>query len=192
LGVKAGINITSQTNAYETAGTGQQVNTPNGGYLIRPTGGVFTEIPISSHFLLRPQLLVSSEGFKSNSRYDLLGNVFATERRYTLNYLLLPVQLLYSMTLKFGTAWIGTGPYGGTLVNGYYKSASAKINVNIGNGKDDEFKSFDTGISSTIGLRLDNGFMFIIEQNTGLADVTTAGDKSRNMVWSLSIGYMIK
>ncbi|MDP4262610.1 MAG: porin family protein [Bacteroidota bacterium] len=192
LGIKGGINITNQTNAYMTASAGTQPEVLNGKPIVHFTGGVFTEIPVAGHFLVRPQLLVSSEGFISGNRYDMLGNVFATERKYTLNYINLPVQLLYSANMKFGHAWIGTGPYAGVLVNGQYKASSGNLNVNVGSSKDDEYKSFDTGISSSIGLRLNNGLLFDIEQNTGLTDVTPGAPRSRNLAWSFCFGYVIK
>jgi hypothetical protein len=192
FGIKAGINIVNQTNAYSTAIPGTQtVTVPNGKSLLHFNGGVFTEVPFSPHIIFRPQILVSSAGFKSATRYDMLGNVFAAERKYTLNYINVPLQLLYSMETKIGKAWIGVGPYAGILVNGFYKSSSGTVRINIGNGKDDDYRSLDAGISFSTGL-LFNKFLISIEQDTGLADVTPGPDKSRNIIWSFCFGYSIK
>lgn len=193
LGVKAGISITKQTDAYSTAVPGTQtVIIEDGKALLHLNGGVFTEITVSNHLLLRAQLGVMSAGFKSGDRYDMLGNSFAPERKYTLNYINLPLQLLYSMDLRFGKAWIGAGPYAGILVNGFYKGSSGTVRVNIGSGKDDDYRSLDVGAGFSVGLLLNGGFLLSIDQDTGLADVTPGPGKSRNIIWSFCFGYRIK
>jgi len=101
------------------------------------------------------------------------------------------VQVVYAPAVSL-SPWIGFGPYGALLVSGHYKSSSGKFDVPIGNEENDAFKPFDFGVSFTAGLRLNNRFLFGIDQHTGLVDVTPGQGKSRNLSWNFFIGYIIK
>lgn len=56
----------------------------------------------------------------------------------------------------------------------------------------DSFKRFDFGVSPTVGLTLNNGIVFGIEYNHGLAEVTPGEGKSTNTVWNFNIGFLFK
>lgn len=192
FGVKAGVNISNQLNAYTGTTAATNPLLKDGNSVLELNGGIFTEIAISEKFRIRPQLGVSNGGYKAGEIYDQLGNLIMPETRYRLNYLHIPVHALYTMKFKSGTAWVGAGPYAAFLVSGTYKTPSGSFKINIGNKSSDQFKPMDFGISGALGLTLDNGILIGIEPNIGLADATSGEGKSKNMIWSFYIGFVIK
>jgi hypothetical protein len=191
FGLKAGLNISNQQNAYTGATQATNPLLKDGQAILDLAGGGFMNVRLNEDLQLSTQLIASNQGYKMDEIRDLLGNTIIPKRTYKLHYLRIPVQLLYAPSYKFGSPWIGAGPYAAVLVNGSIKSPSATMKLkNIGNDDTDSFKRFDFGISPTLGLTLKNGMLFGIEYNLGLADVTPGEGKSTNTVWNFHLGFL--
>jgi Outer membrane protein beta-barrel domain len=190
--VKGGINICNQIKPFSHTYSAGNPVFARGQTIVDFNGGIFTELRLTEKIFLRPQLGVSDQGYKLPEIYDGFGNLVSPERKFVLNYLFIPVHIIYPVNLKFGVLWAGIGPYAAFLLSGHIKTSSSATKISIGNEQTDHFKSSDFGISPTIGLRFNNGLLFGIEQNTGLADVSPAVGKNRNTNWSFYVGFVIK
>jgi hypothetical protein len=192
IGAKGGFSISNQQNAFTGAMAGMDPLVRDGKSAIHLYGGLFTELLLADNFLFRPHLMITDGGYKMEKIYDGLGNEISDKRTFTLHYVTIPAHFLYSPSLSIGHLWIGTGPYAGLLINGHSKSATDNIKLSIGNDPSDDFKRFDFGISSTIGIKLKSNWLIGIDQSIGFADVTAGKGRSKNSMWSFYVGYFIR
>jgi len=156
--------------------------------------GVFNKFSISENFAIQPELLYSVKGFKNN--FD--DNVFADgEAKFNLNYIDLPVKLVYNLAPDFDFHF---GPYVGYLVGANVETNAEVLdyfNVNSQEELDrDNFNAFDIGLTAGMGFTLDPvilGFNY----NMGLTKVAKddqpteemLGD-ARNAVIQVFVGIM--
>lgn len=156
--------------------------------------GVFNKFSISENFAIQPELLYSVKGFKNN--FD--DNVFADgEAKFNLNYIDLPVKLVYNLAPDFDFHF---GPYVGYLAGANVETNAEVLdyfNVNSQEELDrDNFNAFDIGLTAGMGFTLDPvilGFNY----NMGLTKVAKddqpteemLGD-ARNAVIQVFVGIM--
>jgi hypothetical protein len=156
--------------------------------------GVFNKISISESFAVQPELLYSGKGFKNN--FD--DNIFADgEAKFNLNYIDLPVKLVYNLAPDFEFQF---GPY-----ISYLASANVETNAEVLNYFDvstqdeldrDNFKTFDVGLTAGMGFNL-NPVIVGFNYNLGLTKVAKddrpteemLGD-ARNTVIQVFVGIM--
>jgi hypothetical protein len=62
----------------------------------------------------------------------------------------------------------------------------------VGNSATNEFKPLDLGLSPTVSLKLNNGFLVGVDYNIGLSDVSEAAGNNQNRSWSVYVGYVFK
>jgi hypothetical protein len=197
IGVKAGPDFSHLIDAeegYTSSGGTVKLNTQTRTFLY---GGIFVDIPLikTADLYLRPQLLYTGIGGHLSQIVDYGGNQLAPDIKYSLNYLDLPVQLLYSPTLTFGKPWIGAGLYAGTLLSGTAKSGSNSSSLSIGDSQNDDIKRFDFGYSLTAGLTLKCHILIGADFQQGLTRITPPADfgstrpNTRTSVLGIHVGY---
>lgn len=162
FGVKGGMNV---SNLYID-------NVHDENARIGFNGGFYGQILSSEVFAIQPELLYSTKG----SRADYTGFVVNQKVRFNLNYLDLPVLLVF----KLGhSAEIHAGAYASYLLN-----ANVQYEGNLSNGTDeldrDHFKSYDYGLSGGFGLNF-NAIQIGARYNLGLVALANS-QAARDMI----------
>ncbi len=203
IGIKAGPDFARFTNAIQgNDGSGGIANQKSGtitGYY----GTVFVDIPLDSgkHFYLRPGVSYLGTGGEINPTGDFYNaNGFQPNTKYTLHYVDVPVEFVYSPGFDWGRPYIGLGFYGGALVSGTMKSpGNPSQSIMIGSKPTDNFGRTDFGYTFSIGLATKVGFLFGIDYQHGFTRIvpsTAAGQQARlqthNSVWGVNLGWVFK
>jgi hypothetical protein len=141
--------------------------------------GIFDKIMITEAFALQPELLYSSKGLKNNYDESLIAD---GETRFNLNYIDLPVKLVYYLAEDFSFQF---GPYVGYLVNANADTDAEVLNFFDINSEDEidrgRFNTIDFGLTGGLGFELDPlviGFNY----NFGLTQVAKNDDLSEEML----------
>jgi hypothetical protein len=201
VGIKAGPDFARLLDAvegYNGSGGTTLLNTDSRTYLY---GGIFADIPLGkgkeNMFYLRPQLEYVGGGGQLPLITDFNGNAILLPTKYSLHYLDLPVDFLFSPTLPFGKPWIGAGLYGGVLLNGTAKYGGNSTDLMIGNNDNDAIERYDFGFSLTAGLTLKCGILIGGDFQQGLIRVSPPSQygaaasrpNTRNSIGGVHIGY---
>lgn len=199
IGVEAGPDFARLLGAGYGSYYYSQYISPNTQTLTRFYGGVFADIPLEkqARFLLRPHLLYLGTGGKFPQRFDFNGNLLYYAFTYKLNYIDLPVQLLYSPSLSFGKPWIGGGLYYGVLLNGKIITPQFTERMLIGGDPyHNNARRFDAGFNATAGMTLKCGAMIGVDFQQGLKSISYTNRQdfggprgTRNSLWRVHLGY---
>ena len=204
IGIKAGPDFARFVNAVEgNDGTGG-IATLKSGTVTGYYGSLFADIPLDSgkNFYLRPGVEYIGAGGSMNPTGDYYNaNGFQPGTKYTLHYVDVPVEFLYSPGFDWGRPWIGVGLYTGALVNGTIKSPDGSSkSVMIGSNANDNFQRVDFGYTFTIGLATKVGFLFGIDYQHGFLRVVPNGVeqaqqvalRTHNSIWGFHLGWVVK
>lgn len=142
IGIKGGFNLSTLT----TDGNDDKNFRP--GFHV----GVFNKMAITDAFAIQPELLYTTKGVKY--AYD---NAFAEgDSKFTLNYIELPLKLVYNLSSDFE---LQLGPYVGYLLNANVETDTEVLDAwDIASEDDidrDQFKNFDFGLSFGLGFDFD-------------------------------------
>src|SRR5580692_6282966 len=155
IGIKAGPDFARFINAVKGPDGSGNISTLNSGTVTQVYGTVFVDIPLDTgkNFYLRPGIEYMGAGGSMNGTGDYYNaNGFTPNTKYTLHYVDVPVEFLYSPGFDWGRPLVGFGFYTGELVNGKIKNAYGSSNsVVIGSNSTDNFQRFDFGYAFTIG-----------------------------------------
>lgn len=164
FGIKGGVNL---TNLYVSDVKDENMK-------VGFNAGVFAKVPMSRVVSLQPELLYSQKGSKLT--YD---NVFGSgEYRFNLNYVELPLSLVFNVAKNFN---LHAGGYASYLVGANIKQLKSNGDINtIADLKADDFNRFDFGLLGGLGVDVDN-FTIGARYNYGLRDVGKSGNLSGNV-----------
>ena len=178
-GVKLGLNFNNVIGDY--IGTDQRSDKsgdPDNFHLIQGFQvGLILDCPINETIAIQPGAKFVSRGF--NDKYTSNGKV---ERKFTLYYLQVPVNVQYRLNVgEQMNVLFQAGPYGGYGLFGRQKytrkgksqdlSDSSK-KITFGNGTaDDIYKAFDYGVGAGVGFEFYN-FQIMAEYELGLYKMT--------------------
>ena len=212
LSVKAGLNMSS-LQEIALIQDGQAFGAASSLPSKPVTGfnaGIFADMAFG-HWSVQSGLVYTGIGGQNNSAFvpaTLASGTNVTFYGYDtdkLNYLQLPVDVLYHVPVNFGYVFMGLGPYLGYGLSGTKKILSYSI-VNGtstptaertypdkfgSNAYAAEFKKFDWGTNALLGVELKNKISLSIGYNYGLANVSNSNGENRyrNKTLQLSIGY---
>jgi hypothetical protein len=204
IGIKAGPDFSRFVNAVQGNDGSGDISTLKSGTVTQYYGGLFVDIPLDSgkRFYIRPGIEYVGAGGIMNSTGDYFNaNGFQPSTKYTLHYVDVPVEFVYSPGFNWGRPWIGLGLYTGALVNGTFKTqGSNSESVMIGNNANDNFGRYDFGYAFTIGLATKVGFLFGIDYQHGFTRIVPDAElqpqklrlSTRNAVWGLHVGWVFK
>jgi hypothetical protein len=153
-------------------------------------------------------------GGTNNDHFNVPGNsypyIFSDKQTLNLNYLQVPINVLYHIPTKFGSVFVGGGPYVAYGLSGKYKSNSTtalndvttttatKGDVIFGNGQQGKYdfgngpyvKNPDYGVNAIAGISLKNKIRLSAGYGFGIENLShSIFTKGRNDVLSISIGY---
>lgn len=155
--------------------------------------GVNVLVPIAPEIYFQPGFLFSVKG----ATYDLIPHNVKVQ----LNYLELPLNLLYRGQLGQNFVLLGFGPYLGYAISGktIVNDVKEKIRFanSVGSGTTGTyFRAFDAGANIFAGYELTNGIFITLNAQLGLLNInpdytSLANDKStlKNTGFGLSVGY---
>jgi hypothetical protein len=116
-----------------------------------------------------------------------------------LNYLELPVNLLYKIQVAPGTKiYAGGGPYlgyglSGTTINHLTGSQTSDYTGGVKFGSDeakDDYKALDYGVNFTAGVELLKHFTIDLNYGLGLKNISWSPGSAENRSLALSVGYL--
>ncbi len=160
--------------------------------------GVNLLIPVAPDFYFSPGLLFSVKGASDEA--------IGLTSTYKINYLEMPLNLVYRAKLGNGHLLLGFGPYVGYAIGGIAKlegsNGSAERDIvfqnTIESGDDPEFylKRFDAGANIFFGYELEAGLFLQLNTQLGLLNIApedkrTNNDQTnlKNTGFGLSLGY---
>jgi hypothetical protein len=158
--------------------------------------GLDYEIAVAPDFYFAPGLLFSTKG----ARWEESEEGITYEEKISLNYLEIPLHLVYKPLLGQGNLILAFGPYLGYGLGGKYKeevsggpfSGSNEEDISFGSGDDDDLKAFDMGANISFGYMLSNGLSFQVNTQLGLINISPSDDSAnaiKNTGFGISLGY---
>lgn len=157
-------------------------------------GGV-VNIGIINHLSVQPGLFFSMKG--GNYKYsETVGPITAEyDSKTNLNYLELPVNVVYSFGEDHDGFFVFAGPYVGYALGGKMKQTVGGVSededVKFGSDKG-EAKRLDVGANAGVGYMLPMGLYFRAQYGLGLANIENEGDSDnyrKNAAIGISVGF---
>jgi len=181
FGIKGGANF---ANMY-TNNAGQDEHVKVG-----VNAGFFWKLPIARAISIQPELLYSSKGAKETYDNFILGT---GEYRFNLNYVEVPLLLVFNLTENFS---LSAGGYAAYLVSANVKDL--KSNGNVSGATDlnaDNFHRFDYGLAGGLSIDIQK-FTLGARYNYGLQNIGESGSlsgsltsNSKNSVATVFVGF---
>jgi hypothetical protein len=173
IGIKAGTNFSAvRGSAYTKLMTGAAV-------------GVYAEFPLAKELYLQPNLFYEMKGGKAKHGGDM---------KVKLNYLTLPVDLVYKPKLGSGNLVLGAGPYLGYALSGKIKGdphgGSFNGDRNPFKGNND-FRRWDAGGHLQVGYEFSNGLTVGVNGSVSAFSIRSEGTKYRNTAFGVTLGYAL-
>lgn len=172
LGLRAGLNFQNLTgDGFEDGKMAPRFNI-----------GVDYEIAVAPDFYFAPGLLFATKG----SKYEFLGE----DIQIGLNYLEVPLNLVYKPVLGDGNLIVAFGPYVGYGLGGKAKSDEGDTDIDMGSDEEENvFKALDMGANLSFGYMFGAGLSLQFNTQLGLVNISHGDDAVKNTGFGLSLGY---
>ncbi len=151
-------------------------------------GGVNVQIPIVPEFYFQPGLMFATKGAKNT--YTILGSEFTDEIK--INYIEMPLNLVYKGALGKGFVMLGFGPYLAYGISG--KQVFEGNDITFERGVD--YNAFDAGANIFFGYQMASGLFLQLDTQFGMLninheDANSSNDQAtaKNTGFGLSLGY---
>lgn len=204
-GIKAHFTVTKFNETSSNPSIGTTNFGSKGGENVKNIDiGVFAEMNIAKNVVFQPGLSYIHKGgasiyvqgdYSSDNTTDVGSEIL-------LNYLELPLNLLYKIPLKFGKIFVGMGPYAAIALSAQNQQTTASLdslnnttqihstqNIKIGNGKDEQ-KLVNFGVNALLGFRFNNGLEIGGGMGFELSNLSNVPYvKTHNQTISASVGY---
>lgn len=155
------------------------------------TLGVLADVNLSDNFSFQPSLNFTQKGGK----YDFsdLGLPGSGKVDFVLNYIEVPLNVLFKANAGKGKFFFGAGPSLSFGMSGTVKSDnSPDEDVKFGSGDNDDLKPFDFGGNVLAGYELSSGVFIALNYNTTLNNIAIESDATtRNSYFGIRIGYLL-
>lgn len=145
-------------------------------------GGVNVQIPIAPEFYFQPGLMFAIKGAKNTK--TILGSEITDEIK--LNYIEVPLNLVYKGALGSGFVMLGFGPYVAYGISG--KEVIAGNSFSYEKGVD--YNAFDAGANIFVGYEMSSGIFLQLDTQFGMLDIDpNENNTAKNTGFGLSLGY---
>lgn len=191
FGPEVGLNLTSiQTKVDGTS--------DNSDMKIGARFGAVADIPMTANLYLRPGIQFSMMGGKKEVKEDFFGTTYTYTSTVTLNYIQVPVNILYKFGEEGGGRfYVGLTPYLGFGISGTakvkFEGESESEKIKFGSGDDADVKAMDFGAGLKLGYELPMGLYFDVAFLQGLSNNVPKGDSDHKMTnrnITIGIGYL--
>jgi hypothetical protein len=197
FGIYAGVNF---QNINGTSDAGVKLKNS---LVTRFNGGVNVNIPIAPEFYMQPGLQFISKGTKGTVSYFDGSNTRQITRTLNMNYLEVPVNLVYRPLLGSGHFMLGFGPYVGYCIGGKAKfsgtnppaDAELQFAKTFPASEPNNlvyFKRMDVGANFFFGYELQSGLNFVFNSQLGLININSETNtelSNKNTGFGLTAGY---
>jgi len=169
LVMSQGIGILGGVNLYNLTGKNYDGDKLEFDLKVGFHVGVNVQIPIAPEFYFQPGLLFTTKGGKNTEGEETL--------TVNLNYLELPLSLVYKGSLGSGYVYLGFGPYLGYGIGGKIKEGDDELDIKFKNKvtADDEealyLKPLDIGGNVFAGYECKRGIFVQLNTQLGLIDL---------------------
>lgn len=150
-------------------------------------GGVNVQLPIAPEFYFQPGLMFAVKGAKDT--YTVLGNEFTNEIK--INYIEMPLNLVYKASLGNGFFMLGFGPYVAYGISG--KQVFEGNDLTFERGVD--YNALDAGANIFAGFETAGGLFLQLDTQFGMMNINPDDENSsdqataKNTGFGLSLGY---
>lgn len=145
-------------------------------------GGVNVQIPIAPEFYFQPGLMFAVKGAKNTT--TILGSEITDEIK--LNYIEMPLNLVYKGALGNGFILLGFGPYVAYGISG--KQVIQGNSLSYEKGVD--YNAFDAGGNIFFGYEMASGIFLQLDTQFGMLDIDPDDNRTaKNTGFGLSLGY---
>lgn len=205
--VDAGLNESTFSESFTKAGDGILVHgqTISKSFVTGYHIDGLVDLPIR-RVSIQTGIIYTTIGGINNDHYNIPNSYeYSDKQKLNLNYIQVPLNILYHIPVKFGNVFLGGGPYIGYGLFGKYQdkgsdinSASTSSDVVFGNGQNGKYnigngqyvKNPDYGINTAAGVSLTNKIKLSASYKFGIANLSRSMfTNGRNNVLSISIGY---
>lgn len=121
-----------------------------------------------------------------------------------LQYLELPVNMVYKLPVSFGKLLVGAGPYAAYCLRGHYnvaafdgtklvQSGSQQLNFNRSPnifGTNINLQRWDAGLNFIAGIEFNCLFTLTAHYGYGLIDLDKSSGDLKNRYWGVSLGFL--
>lgn len=202
---KPSIGIYGGVNFQNINGTAANGNTLKNSLVTKFHVGVNGEIPIAPDFFFQIGLQYMGKGSTGDVTFTDNTGTYTAVRTLSLNYLELPIGLVYKPLVGTGNLILGFGPYFGYALSGkaafegnnrpadsdlefVAEAPASDVNNLI------YFKRMDIGANIVVGYQLPIGLFFTLNSQLGLVPInakTTTDLSQKNTGFGLSVGYRL-
>ena len=152
------------------------------------TAGFVGDIPIGKDFSFMPALNFVQKGSKSKQE--------SYESTINLNYIEIPLNLVYRVPGKSGHLFMGAGPSVAYGISGTMKDNNSTqptdVKVKFGSSAEDDFKPLEIAANFLLGYQFKNGFNIVANYNLGLNNIAPIKEiKGHNNYFGLRLGMML-
>ena len=145
-------------------------------------GGVNVQLPIAPEFYFQPGLMFAVKGAKNTT--TILGSEITDEIK--LNYIEVPLNLVYKGALGNGFVMLGFGPYVAYGISG--KEVVQGNSLSYERGVD--YNAFDAGANIFFGYEMASGIFLQLDTQFGMLDIDpNENNTAKNTGFGLSLGY---
>ena len=167
--------------------------------------GVNEELPIAPEFYFQVGIQFMGKGTKGNVQYIDDAGSHTITRKVNLNYLEMPLNLVYKPLVGSGHLILGFGPYFGYAATGrteftgdfapedtdiqFIKTAPQSDRNNLV-----YFKRLDVGANFMVGYQFQNGINLVLNSQLGLVPINSKTESklvNKNTGFGLSLGWRI-
>jgi hypothetical protein len=184
LGFQAGAAFSSAREKYE--GISMEFGTKTGFI-----AGAFYRHDFTGKFAFQPEVNFLQKGGKYSETIDEGDGTYDMEIDLTLNYLEIPLYLIYNGGKASGF-YAGLGPSFNWGLSGTSKVNGESEDIKFGN--DEDLKPFFLGINGMVGYQMENGFTAnaFVSQSLTNSDTDEESDATFNMFsFGIRLGYMM-
>jgi hypothetical protein len=150
--------------------------------------GVFADAPVSTSLSIQPGLYYTGKGGSISGSGATL--------KSKINYIQLPVNVVYNVPVSAGKFFFGAGPYAAVGVNGKNEikggGQSISEDIEFGDSANATYKRADFGATGLVGFTFTNGLLLKANYDLGLSNISadnTSGENIKNRVVGLSVGF---
>lgn len=199
-GIDAGLNITKipfEENAALASLSAFSIPVSNG-YVSGFHVGVLMDIKFKS-FSIQPGALFTTKGgyLSTEEKSPETTSSFILKSKMILNYIEVPVNVLYRIPVGKGNIFFGGGPYIGFGLSGRgeiepnpaVQISGEPLKYDFGGNN---LKSPDLGINALIGYQLNSGPTISAGYGHGFVNTLAIGTNGKNQGFSFSLAYFIK
>lgn len=158
------------------------------------TAGLIADIPIAENFSFQPALNYVQKGAQTKM------SDYAYESKLTLNYVEVPLNVLFKPEMQKVQFFVGAGPSVAVALSAKEKEKengnTTTYKYKFGNNPDEhDMKRLEIGANFITGVELKGGFLVALNYNLGISNIAPGSSDDgtiKNRYFGFKVGYLLK